>query len=176
MSYIFSFDKQKNRNNEMQRNTFNIHKNHSLVKPMVVVTTTGYIAAIFGPFFSDNSNNDASILKRIMINNYDDILNWIEENDIMILDRGFRDSLIVLKSLGIDVAMPSFLGPRQSQLHAQEANNTHFVTMLRWVIESANARIKRFKWFNQVIPNSSGSGQLVTGQLVSGQLREGTCS
>jgi hypothetical protein len=122
---------------------------------MVVVTTTGYIIAIFGPFFSDNSNNDASILKHIMINNYDDILNWVEENDIMILDRGFRDSLGVLKSLGIDVAMPSFLGPKQKQFDVQQANNSRFVTMLRWVVESCNARIKRFKWFSQVIPNSS---------------------
>lgn len=152
---MFSFDEQKSRNNEMQRKTFNLHKNRSLVKPMVVVTTTGYIVAIFGPFFSDHSNNDASILKHIMINNYDDILNWIEENDIMILDRGFRDSLGVLKSFGIDVAMPSFLGPKQKQFDVQAANNSRFVTMLRWVVESVNARIKRFKWFNQVIPNSS---------------------
>ena len=41
---------------------------------MVIVATTGYIVGIFGPFFSDNSNNDDSILKHIMINNYDDIL------------------------------------------------------------------------------------------------------
>ena len=122
---------------------------------IIVTTTTGYIVGIFGPFFSDNSNNDASILKHIMINNYDDILGWIEENDIMILDRGFRDSLGVLKSLGIDVAMPSFLDPNQKQFDVQNANNSRFVTMLRWVVESVNARIKRFKWFNQVIPNSS---------------------
>jgi hypothetical protein len=139
----------------MQRKTFNLHKNRSLVKPMVVVTTTGYIVAIFGPFFSDNSNNDASILKHIIINNYDDILNWIQENDILILDRGFRDSLGVLKSLGIDVAMPSFLDFKQNQFDVQEANNSRFVTMLRWVVESVNSRIKRFKWFNQVIANSS---------------------
>ena len=49
---MFSFNEQKSRNNEMQRQTFNLHKNRSLVKPMVVVTTTGYIVAIFGPFFS----------------------------------------------------------------------------------------------------------------------------
>ena len=122
---------------------------------MVIVTTTGYIVGIFGPFFSDNSNNDASILKHIMINNYDDILGWIEENDIMILDRGFRDSLGVLKSLGIDVPMPSFLGPKQNQFDVQDANNSRFVTTLRWVVESVYARIKRFRWFNQVIPNSS---------------------
>ncbi|CAF5058661.1 unnamed protein product [Rotaria magnacalcarata] len=90
-----------------------------------------------------------------MINNYDDILQWVEENDIMILDRGFRDSLGVLKSLGIDVAMPSFFGPKQNQSDVQDANNSRFVTILRWVVESVNARIKRFKWFNQVIPNSS---------------------
>ena len=122
---------------------------------MVIVTTTGYIVGIFGPFFSDNSNNDASILKHIMINNYDNILGWIEENDIMILDRGFRDSLGVLKSLGIDVAMPSFLGPKQNQFDVQDVNNSRFVTTLRWVVESVNARIKRFRWFNQVITNSS---------------------
>jgi hypothetical protein len=139
----------------MQRKTFNLHKNRSLIKPMVVVTTTGYIVAIFGPFFSDKSNNDASILKHIMINNYEDFLNWIQENDILLLDRGFRDSLGVLKSLGIDAAMPSFLGPKQKQLNVEEANNSRFVTILRWVVESVNARIKRFKWFNQVIPNSS---------------------
>ena len=43
----------------------------------------------------------------------------------------------------------------RTQFDVQEANNTRFVTMLRWVVESTNARIKRFKWFNQVIPNSS---------------------
>ena len=76
-----------------------------------------------------------------MINNYDDILGWIEENDIMILDRGFRDSLGVLKSLGIDAAMPSFLDPNQKQFNVQNAKNSHFVTKLRWVVESVNARI-----------------------------------
>ena len=81
---------------------------------MVIVTTTGYIVGIFGPFFLDNTNNGTSILKHIMINNYDDILGWIEDNDIMILDRSFRDSLGALKSLGIDVAMPSLLSPKQN--------------------------------------------------------------
>ncbi|CAF4934745.1 unnamed protein product, partial [Rotaria socialis] len=50
--------------------------------------------------------------------------------------------------------MPSFLGPKQNQSDVQDANNSRFVTILRWVVESVNARIKRFKSFNQVIPNS----------------------
>ena len=122
---------------------------------MMMVTTTGYIVTIFGPFFSDFRNNDASILKYVMLNNYEDILNWTKEDDIMILDRGFRDSLGVLKALGIDAAMPSFLEPNQRQFDVYDANRSRFVTKLRWVVESVNARLKRFKWFNQTIQNSS---------------------
>jgi hypothetical protein len=122
---------------------------------MVMVTTTGYIVTIFGPFFSDFHNNDASILKHVMLKNYEDILTWIKEDDIMILDRGFRDSLGVLKALGIDAAMPSFLGKNQRQFDVYDANRSRFVTKLRWVVESVNARLKRFKWFSQTIQNSS---------------------
>ena len=66
-----------------------------------------------------------------MVNNYDDMLNWVEENNIMILNRDFSDSLGVLKSLGIDVARPSFLGAKQKQFDVQSTNNSCFVTMLR---------------------------------------------
>jgi len=46
---------------------------------MMIVSTTGYIVACIGPFFSDFSNNDASIMKDILLRNIEDILNWIEE-------------------------------------------------------------------------------------------------
>ena len=120
-----------------------------------MTTTTGYILTIFGPFCSDFHNNDASILKHVMLNNYEDILSWVQENDIMILDRGFRDSLGVLKALGIDVAMPSFLGRGRRQFNVYDANRSRFITKLRWVVEGINARLKRFKWFGQTIQNSS---------------------
>ena len=151
----FRLKKQKSRNNTVQRNTFNLQKKRSLIKPMVMVTTTGYIVTIFGPFYSDFHNNDASILKHVMLNNYEEILTWIRDGDVMILDRGFRDSLGVLKALGIDAAMPSFLDKNQRQFDVYEANRSRFVTKLRWIVESANARIKRFRWFSQTIPNSS---------------------
>jgi hypothetical protein len=152
---VFLLKKQKSRNNAVQRNTFNLQKKRSLIKPMVMVTTIGYMVTIFGSFFSDFHNNDASILKHIMLNNYEDILTWIRDDDIMILDRGFRDSLGVLKALGIDAAMPSFLDKNQRQFDAYEANRSRFVTKLRWVVESVNAYLKRFIWFSQTIPNSS---------------------
>ena len=89
---------------------------------MIMVTTPGYIITIFGPFYSDIHNNDASILKHVMLYNYDDILSWTKENEIMFLDRGFHDSLSVLKALGIDAAMPSFLGKSRPQFDVSDVN------------------------------------------------------
>ena len=45
----------------------------------MIVSTTGYIIACIGPFFSDFSNNDASIIKNVLLNNMDNILNWLKE-------------------------------------------------------------------------------------------------
>ena len=73
----------------------------------------------------------------------------------MVLDRGFRDSLGVLKALGIDTAMPSFLGRGRRQFDVYNANRSRFITKLRWVVESVNTRLKKFQWFNQTIQNSS---------------------
>ena len=90
-----------------------------------------------------------------MLNNYEEILTWIKDNDIMILDRGFRDLLSVLKSLDIDATTPSFLDPNRRQFDVHDANRSQFITKLRWVVESVNARLKRFRWFSQTIQNSA---------------------
>jgi hypothetical protein len=46
---------------------------------MMIVTTTGYIIDCIGPFFSDFKNNDASIMKDILLNNTGNILRWLDE-------------------------------------------------------------------------------------------------
>ena len=80
---------------------------------MLITTTTGYILTAYGPYLSDTSNNDASIQKDILINNKDDILNWIHERDIVVVDRGFRDSTGMMRALGLDVCMSDFLNGRR---------------------------------------------------------------
>ena len=122
-----------------------MQKKRSLVKSMVTTTATGYILTIFRPFYSDFHNNDASILKHVMLNNYEDILNWMQESDIMVLCRRFRDSLGVLKVLGIDASMLSFLGTGRQQFEVYDVNRSRFITKLRWVVEGVNARLKSFK-------------------------------
>jgi hypothetical protein len=44
---------------------------------------------VIGPFLADGNNNDASIAKSIFMNNEEDILNWLKEDDIIVVDRGF---------------------------------------------------------------------------------------
>jgi hypothetical protein len=69
---------------------------------MVIVTTTGYFIAVHGPYLANAKNNNASsILTQIIKNNLDDIKHWVNENDIFIVDRGFRDALPLLEEIGI---------------------------------------------------------------------------
>ncbi|XP_053380687.1 uncharacterized protein LOC128548946 [Mercenaria mercenaria] len=124
---------------------------------MVIVTTTGYYLTVVGPYLSDGKNRDAKILNHILNGNMEDIKSYIRPDDIFVVDRGFRDSLQLLEDLGIQTEMPSFLRKGQSQ----------FDTEIRWVVESANARIKRLKYFDRVLPNSQEYSALIRVRLQS---------
>ena len=70
------------------------------------------------------------------------------------VDRGFRDSVGVMRALGLEAVMPSFLDGRR-QFSAEEANESRCITNIRWVVEAANRRLKQFKYFKNTIQNSS---------------------
>ncbi|VDI08019.1 Hypothetical predicted protein [Mytilus galloprovincialis] len=115
-----------------------MHKHRPLVKPMVFVTTSGYIVSVMGPYMGDGKNNDANIMTHIIKRNIEKITDWLQEDDILIVDRGFRDSLDLLNELGIKSEMPSFLGRGEKQHSVEESNTTRLVTKLRWIVESIN--------------------------------------
>ncbi|XP_052792092.1 uncharacterized protein LOC128226248 [Mya arenaria] len=120
----------------------------------MVVTTTGYIVSVLGPYVG--KNNDASILNHIVNENVEEFRHWIQEDDIAVVDRGFRDAVQLLKDLGVKTEMPSFLGPKEKQFKTNSANHSRLVTKIRWVVESANGRLKNWKYLeiSRVIPNS----------------------
>ncbi|CAF3200987.1 unnamed protein product [Rotaria sp. Silwood2] len=150
-TYIYC---QKSANNVLQRRLFSLHKNRPLLKPMIICATDGYIISAVGPYLSDWYNNDASITKHILLSNKEEIHDWLVEKDIMIVDRGFRDCLDLVNSFGYTTFMPLFL-PKSKKFSTSEANSNRFVTVLRWVVESVNGRIKTFKFFDHVVQNSS---------------------
>lgn len=150
-TYIYTA---KSNNFRYQRRSYSIHKGRSLIKPMVIVTTTGYFVSIQGPYLADHKNNDASILEHIMKTNAEDIKNWLSEDDIFIVDRGFRDALPLLEDLGIQAEMPRFLEKGQKQMSTSDANKSRLVTKIRWVVESSNARIKRWRYLDRTLPTN----------------------
>ena len=48
--------------------------------------------------------------------------------------------------------MPAFRSAKQFSTGTD--NETRFVTKIRWIIESANGRIKQWRIFDKVLPNS----------------------
>ncbi|KAF9412848.1 hypothetical protein HW555_008752 [Spodoptera exigua] len=65
---------------------------------------------------------------------------FFQPGDVFILDRGFRDSLVLLENCGYDVHVPLSLEEGETQLSSIAANKTRAVTLCRWVVESVNER------------------------------------
>ncbi|XP_062586998.1 uncharacterized protein LOC134248601 [Saccostrea cucullata] len=120
-----------------------MHKGRPLIKPMVVVTTKGYFVSILGPYLADKKNNDSSILTHIIKSNAESIRSWLNEDDIFVVDRGFRDALPLLADLGIQAEMASFLEAGQKQMSTKDANMSRLVTRVSWVVESSKMPVSR---------------------------------
>ncbi|XP_048741615.2 uncharacterized protein LOC125655389 [Ostrea edulis] len=145
---------QKSGNYTFSRRSFSMHKRRPLLKPMMIVSTTEYIVSVLGPYLADPKNNDSSILNHSIHSNTDEIKTWVREDDIFVVDRGFRDSESLLNDLGIRMEMPAFIPRGQKQLSTEEANSSRLVTKVRWVVESVNGRIKTWRYLGKTLPNS----------------------
>lgn len=73
---------------------------------MVVINTTGYFIAILGSHIANAKNNDGSIQNHALAFIVLDIKNWIEKEDIFIVDIDFRDSLDIWKTLELSQRCP----------------------------------------------------------------------
>ena len=150
-TYIYC---QKSANNMLQRRTYSMQKGRPLVKPMLVVTTTRYFVSCLGSYFADYQNNDAEITKHIVYSNKQNINQWLQKGDIIVIDRGFRDALDYLQKYEYKTLMPAFIDRSAKQFSTGTGNETRFVTKIRWIIESANGRIKQWRIFDKVLTNS----------------------
>lgn len=86
--YTSTFD--KSANYEFQKLTYSGQKNRNFLRPMVCVTTNGYIIDVFGPF--EAVRNDAKCMKAILDND-PSVPELLQPGDVFIFDRGFRDCL-----------------------------------------------------------------------------------
>uniref|UniRef100_K1S712 Uncharacterized protein n=1 Tax=Magallana gigas TaxID=29159 RepID=K1S712_MAGGI len=72
---------------------------------------------------------------------------WVQKDDIFVVDRGFRDSLDYLEQMGIKGKIPSFLAKGDKQMSTENANTSRFVTKAvtdrtRLYLEPYNNRMK----------------------------------
>ena len=141
---------QKSGKYTFQRISYSMHKGRPLVKPMVITATDGYILAVLGPYLA--KNNDANITKHLFENNVEGIQDWLTDEDVLVLDRGFRDCLDYLQHLGYTCESPPFLG-KESQHSVEEGNTSRLITKIRWVVESVNGRLKRWEFLGKTLPN-----------------------
>lgn len=77
---------------------------------------------------------------------------WVQEGDVVIVDRGYRDSVPLLNDLGLTVHIPPFLNRNENQYTAIAANKARLISSTRWVVEARNGHLKSiFKFFRQTI-------------------------
>ena len=117
----------KSSNYSLQRRTFSFHKGRNLVKPMMLVTTTGYTVDVFGPYFADSKNNDASIFNSLLKQDSTRLRTWMPPNSVFVVDRGFWDCLMFLEDLGFVSKMPHFF-KKGSQHSVTKANESRLIT------------------------------------------------
>ena len=134
------------------RQSYSVHKKRHLIKHTLVVAPDGYILAIFGPYFSDLKTNDAEIMRHEFQRDGDSLGNWLQNRDIVLVDRGYRDVVPLLQRLGIQCEMPALLQCSQQQLSTEDANSSRIVTKNRWVVESRNGHLRSiFKFFDKTM-------------------------
>lgn len=80
------------------------------------------------------------------------ISKWSDKNDILVLDRGFGDSLDIMNSMCLRSESGREKG--QKQQFVSEANASRLVTKIRCAVESANGRLKRWKFLANIVSNT----------------------
>lgn len=137
-TYIFV---NKSSNYEFQKLTYNAQKSSNFLRPMMCVTTNGYIIDVFGPF--EAVKNDAKCMLKILETDLNET-EIIRSGDVFLFDRGFRDCLEMIANRGYVAKTPEFVKrnhPTQ-QLTTEQANRSRLVTKNRFAVEARNGHMK----------------------------------
>lgn len=148
---------EKSSNFLFQRLSYSHHKFQNLLKPFLIVCSDGYIIDVLGPYAATTS--DATIMNNLCADENHAFHWFFEPNDVFVLDRGFRDSILTLEAHGYEAHIPPTKDRNENQLTTEQANKSRLVTIIRWVVEAVNGKFKnRFKllrqdYFNRALPH-----------------------
>ena len=134
---------------QFQRWTFTDQKMRNLVKPTLIVSSTGYIVELIEPYLA--RNNDAMILNHFMKSSQGELLKTLlGPNGVLLADRGYRDSVAVLQEQGFKCHIPAFVKHGKA-LNVEESNSARQLTKVRSVVERSIGRLKQFRLFKGTV-------------------------
>lgn len=118
---------------------------------MKIVSVDGKILDVFGPFPA--TKNDATILERVFKETQ--LERIFRRDDVVLVDRGFRDCVQFLRHKGFDVKIPNFIEKGNiGQLTTKQGNMSRLVTKMRYAMEVANGMMKnKWKLFAKISPS-----------------------
>ena len=76
--------------------------------------------------------------------NTEDIRSFVKENDIFVVDRGFRDSISMLEDLGLRAEMPCFMTKGAKQMPTEDANSSRLVTKVLFLLTKRYTCLRGF--------------------------------
>lgn len=129
---------EKSTNHRFQKDSYNSHKMRNYLKIMMGVMTDGRILFVLGPFKA--VDNDATIIEKIFGHQSTASIKSLMPEDVMIVDRGFRNCEATLINLGFVVKMPTC--HEYGRLSTKDANETRLVTRVRYNVERVNGVMK----------------------------------
>lgn len=129
---------EKSTNQRFQKVSFNSHKMRNYIKIMMGVLTDGRILFVLGPFKS--TENDSTITEKIFATQSLPSIKSLLPEDILIVDRGFRDCETTLINLGYIVKIPTCR--EHNKLSTKNANESRLVTRVRYNVERVNGVMK----------------------------------
>ena len=95
------------------------------------MSAADYIVSAMRPYSADAKNDDTSITKYLLLNNWESIVDWLQSGDILIVDYGFRDYMLLLNDLDYDTYMSASLRKVDKQLTTTDPNLRRFATKTR---------------------------------------------
>ena len=137
--------------NSTNRATYSGQKHRHFLKFMSLVLPDDYELNTICPF--RGNMNDPSIAQHVL-RICDSLIGWCEDDDVMLVDRGFRDVIYAFRKIGYEPKMPAFLWKGQTQHTTEEANESRLCTKNRRVVESYRARIKKWRLWTETVQNS----------------------
>ncbi|XP_045449482.1 uncharacterized protein LOC123658044 [Melitaea cinxia] len=162
---------QKSANYMFQKKTYSLHKYDNLVKPFLIVSCDGHIIDAVGPYAA--TQTDAEIMIHLFENENGPFRRLFRQNDVIVLDKGFRDAIPLLENCDYRVYKPESLDEGASQLTFSQANKSRKVTLCRWVVEIVNGRFKRdFKLFRHRYLNKASTHLMVDFRIAGALLNK----